>query len=116
MHQCPDFEFAQTLQNLSGCGAVLDIDNTQRANGLPGHGHAAVGVRMAGDSGILKDGKLIARLHAGVADGSGQALPLMHELPAFRKLDLGAPGADDSLEFLREAESEVREVMAMLGG
>ena len=41
--------------------------------------------------------------------------PLINEIPAFHKLPLGEVGPDQSLEFLREAEGEVSQLMQMLG-
>lgn len=63
----------------------------------------------------LADVVLVARLHASVGSDQKRHLPLINEVPAFLKLPLGDVGPDASLQLLREAESEVREVMRMLG-
>ena len=63
----------------------------------------------------LADIVLVAQLHACVGGNEMSTLPLINETPAFLKLPLGDVGPDASLEFLREAESDVREVMQMLG-
>lgn len=63
----------------------------------------------------LTDIVLIARLHASVGTAAMHDLPRINEIPAFAKLPLGDVGPDQSLEFLRAADAEVREVMQMLG-
>jgi HD-like signal output (HDOD) protein len=63
----------------------------------------------------LADIVLVARLHASVGGEGMQHLPLINEVPAFLKLPLGGLNPAESLEFLREAESDVRDVMQMLG-
>lgn len=63
----------------------------------------------------LADVVLAARLHATVGSAEMYAMPLINETPAFLKLPLGEVGPDASLEFLREAEADVREMMHMLG-
>ena len=63
----------------------------------------------------LADLVLVARLHNYVGTEAMQHLPLINETPAFLKLPLGEMNPDASLEFLREAESEVQEVMRLLG-
>lgn len=63
----------------------------------------------------LADIVLVARLHASVGGHKMQHLPLINEVPAFLKLPLGGLDPAESLQFLREAESDVREVMQMLG-
>lgn len=63
----------------------------------------------------LADIVLVARLHAGVGSSGMHETPLISEVPAFQKLPLGEVGPDESLELIREADSEVRELMQMLG-
>lgn len=63
----------------------------------------------------LADIVLVARLHASIGGERMQHLPLINEVPAFLKLPLGGLDPAESLKFLREAESDVREVMQMLG-
>jgi HD-like signal output (HDOD) protein len=76
--------------------------------------------RNPGERAELADVVLVARLHASVGQKEpGLApvgrLPLINEIPAFAKLPLGKMGPQASLEFLREAESDVREMMQLLG-
>ncbi|MEM7280310.1 MAG: HDOD domain-containing protein [Pseudomonadota bacterium] len=63
----------------------------------------------------LADIILIARLHTLVGTALIQTLPKMNEIPAFKKLNLGDVGPNESLEFVREAEEEVRALMGILG-
>lgn len=63
----------------------------------------------------LADLVLVARLHHCVTTEHKHELPLMNETPAFLKLPLGEMGPDASLTFLRQAESDIQEVLAMLG-
>lgn len=63
----------------------------------------------------LADLVLVARLHHCVGAEHASELPLMNETPAFLKLPLGEMNPDASLAFLREAESDIQEVLAMLG-
>ncbi len=63
----------------------------------------------------LSDIVLIARLHAGVGTPEMHEAPRINEVPAFTKLPLGDVGPDESLEFLREADAEVSELMQVLG-
>lgn len=63
----------------------------------------------------LADLVIVARLHAAVGSDEMQELPRINEVPAFGKLPLGDVGPDASLDFLREADAEVRDVMKMLG-
>ncbi len=63
----------------------------------------------------LADIVLVARLHAIVGSSNALETPLINEVPAFEKLPLGEVGPHQSLEFLREAEGEVSELMQMLG-
>jgi HD-like signal output (HDOD) protein len=63
----------------------------------------------------LADLVLVARLHNCVGTDQMSHLPLINETPAFLKLPLGEMNPDTSLAFLREAESDVQEVMQMLG-
>jgi HD-like signal output (HDOD) protein len=71
--------------------------------------------RNPGPGPDLADLILVAQLHSCVGSEQMSRLPLINEIPAFLKLPLGDLGPDASLEFLREAETEVREVMQMLG-
>lgn len=63
----------------------------------------------------LADLVLVARLHACIGDFEMQSLPRINELPAFQKLPLSRKGPDASLDFLRQAESDVQKVMRLLG-
>lgn len=63
----------------------------------------------------LADLVLVARLHNYVGTDEMRHLPFINETPAFLKLPLGEMNPDASLEFLREAESDVQEVMRLLG-
>ncbi len=63
----------------------------------------------------LADLVLVARLHSYVGTEEMRDLPFINETPAFLKLPLGEMNPDASLAFLREAESEVQEVMRLLG-
>lgn len=63
----------------------------------------------------LADIVLVARLHSCVGTEDMSHLPLINETPAFLKLPLGEMNPDASLAFLREAESDVQEVMRLLG-
>lgn len=71
--------------------------------------------RNPGASADLADLVLVARLHHCVATDNKHELPLMNETPAFLKLPLGEMNPDASLSFLREAESDIQEVLTMLG-
>ena len=63
----------------------------------------------------LADVVLVARLHNCVGTEQMSEMPFINETPAFLKLPLGEMNPDASLAFLREAESDVQEVMQMLG-
>ena len=63
----------------------------------------------------LSDIVLIARLHASVGTPEMHEAPKINEVPAFAKLPLGDVGPDESLEFLREADADVSELMQVLG-
>ncbi len=63
----------------------------------------------------LADLVLVAQLHSAVGGDEMERLPLINEIPAFLKLPLGKVGPNASIEFLREAESEIADVMRMLG-
>ncbi len=63
----------------------------------------------------LADLVLVARLHSCVGTVEMSHLPLINEIPAFLKLPLGEMNPDASLAFFREAESDVQEVIQMLG-
>ena len=63
----------------------------------------------------LADIVLIARLHTIVGTGLFQSLPPIPEIPAVQKLPAGTLGPNQSLDFLKEAEQEVKELMAVLG-
>jgi len=71
--------------------------------------------RSPGAEPDLADLVLVARLHNCVGTDQMSHLPLINETPAFLKLPLGEMNPDTSLAFLREAESDVQEVMRMLG-
>lgn len=71
--------------------------------------------RSPGSEPDLADLVLVARLHNCVGTEQMSHLPLINETPAFLKLPLGEMNPDTSLAFLREAESDVQEVMRMLG-
>ena len=71
--------------------------------------------RNPGPEADLADVVLLARLHASFGNGALQELPLINEVPAFFKLPLGDLGPDASLQFLRDAESDVQDLMRMLG-
>jgi HD-like signal output (HDOD) protein len=71
--------------------------------------------RNPGSEPDLADLVLVARLHNSVGTEQSNQLPFINETPAFLKLPLGEMNPDASLAFLREAESDVQEVMRMLG-
>ncbi len=63
----------------------------------------------------LADLVLVARLHASIGNFEMQSLPRLDELPAFKKLPLSKKGPDASLDFLRKADSDIQQVMKLLG-
>ncbi len=71
--------------------------------------------RNPGPTPDLADLVLVARLHSYVGTEEMHRLPFINETPAFLKLPLGEMNPDASLAFLQEAESEVKEVMRLLG-
>ncbi len=63
----------------------------------------------------LADLVLIARLHTLIGTQKMHELPRINEVPAFDKLNLAKLDPEASMAFLREAESDVRQVMKILG-
>ena len=63
----------------------------------------------------LADLVLVARLHTLIGTQTMHELPRIDELPAFQKLNLPQSGPEASMAFLLEAESDVQQVMKMLG-
>ncbi len=63
----------------------------------------------------LADLVLIARLHGNIADGQGDGLPGIDEVPAFAKFSIGSLRPDSSLDCLHDQEISVRAVMNALG-
>ncbi|MFK8028961.1 MAG: HDOD domain-containing protein [Gammaproteobacteria bacterium] len=63
----------------------------------------------------LADLILVARLHAGVGTAEQNTQPHINQVPAFNKLPLGDVGPGESLLILQEAETDVQDVMKMLG-
>ena len=72
-------------------------------------------LRDPGPAADLADLILVARLHEGIGSAAQKEQPHINEVPAFSKLPLGNVGPDESLEILKEAESDVQDVMKMLG-
>lgn len=71
--------------------------------------------RDQGAAADLADLVLVARLHEGVGTPVQAEQPHINQIPAFGKLPLGDVGPDESLEILREADTDVQDVMRMLG-
>ncbi|MEM7082620.1 MAG: HDOD domain-containing protein [Pseudomonadota bacterium] len=63
----------------------------------------------------LGDIVLLARLHAGVGTPEQAEQPHINAVPAYAKLFNEALGPDESLAILQEAESDVRDIMLILG-
>lgn len=59
---------------------------------------------------------IVARLHWLNEQGARADLPRYDEVPAFRRLGLGAPDASGRLELIEEARGEIREIMNILQG
>lgn len=71
--------------------------------------------RDPGPTADLADLVLVARMHACVGTERGSDMPAIIDVPAFGKLPLGEVGVDARLNMLLEADSDVREMMRMLG-
>ncbi len=63
----------------------------------------------------LADLVLVARLHDCIGKVETELLPRIYELPAFRKLPLAKGDPDASLDFLDQAQSDIDQVMKILG-
>lgn len=59
---------------------------------------------------------VVARLYFLKEQGARDDLPRYDQVPAFRRLGLGAPDASGGLELIEEARGEIREIMNILQG
>ncbi len=64
----------------------------------------------------LADLVLVARLHAAIGTPEFLTYPLLIELPAYPKLDLGALTPDNSLQLVVESQQEIEEIRGLLAG
>ncbi|MEM6640058.1 MAG: HDOD domain-containing protein [Pseudomonadota bacterium] len=71
--------------------------------------------RVHDGDGDLADLSLVARRLALASEPCNLALPPVAKLPAFQRLELGSLSVEDTIEMLMAAESELREVMRLLG-